>query len=356
MSQGNSAPSGSASKRVSDGSWVVAFVSHRGHKVVEPLRLVGMINMEAIYCRDGLRGYLRAFRDLVRSARRRRRLGNWLILTDTGLNIGLMVIVVSKLFGAAYVYRARGNTVEECKARGDQLRAWFHRRVFVPSAAATVPVSYYLAGCIRTQTSDQVRLVPVPLPIAINDRQVPFEQRSALIVVVSNFHFQAKTQGLVDWVPVLDAVLEHCVNHRIEILGSGRFMDLVRAAIARSNHPDRIRMRGHVDPEWWLRNAKLLAHFSYLDAYPSVLAEARAFGTPVLCNDGVGMSEQVLHGNDGLAYASPATADVARIAEVLEVPQSWQSISERGRQRVCDENHERRVGVALRSVLEAVVR
>ena len=330
--------------------WVL-FVSRRGYKLSGPLTAAGYgERLTVIVCGGSYRSFAAGFGRLlwVLGRRRRRRP---LLLTDTPINIGLLAWLAARLFALPYVYRARGDTLRECRLRGLRLHAWFFRRFFIPQAVAVIAVSGYLLAELRAGCRLPERQAVLPTPQPLTDHPPGLDGRQRRLLVVTSFALYDKIAPLFELLPQLDRLLASDPQLELRVLGDGRHLTAVKTAAARLRHADRLSFCGNRRPDDDYRGSLALLHVSELDAYPSVVNEARAWGLPVIASDSVGMREQIDHGRDGLLLRAAVADDLVCAYRQLLQPERWRQLAMNGYQRVKRDNDPCQIGRRLAAIL-----
>jgi glycosyltransferase involved in cell wall biosynthesis len=170
--------------------------------------------------------------------------------------------------------------------------------------------------------------------------------------MVTAFRLPEKVAPLFTALPQIDELLSSDASIQVVVLGGGTLLEYFAEKVAQTRNYRRISMPGHIHntEDWYLR-ARGLLHVSGLDAYPSVVNEARAYGLPVVVTPSVGMKEQVRDRIDGLLLDDTLT-NLQEAWRLLSDPHFWQELSSEGRERVRRENDPIRVGRQFREAIE----
>jgi glycosyltransferase involved in cell wall biosynthesis len=157
-------------------------------------------------------------------------------------------------------------------------------------------------------------------------------------------------------VAAVDEVRRAVPSVRLLIAGDGP----ARADVERLAAPlgDAAVLTGHRDDVMALLDAAdVLLHPSRADAFPTVLLEALAAGTPIVASAVGGIPEIVKDGETGLLVPPPLTgsAFAARLARLLGDPRLRRSFVERGRERFEAEFTAERWAERLRAVYEQII-
>jgi glycosyltransferase involved in cell wall biosynthesis len=98
--------------------------------------------------------------------------------------------------------------------------------------------------------------------------------------------------------------------------------------------------------------ADIFVHFSLLDAYPSTVLEAYASRTPVVANDAVGMSEQIIDGETGYLVDIEDSESIQRIVRsLISSPKKRKALGNRGYEYATDNNSLEEIGQQFESYL-----
>jgi glycosyltransferase involved in cell wall biosynthesis len=273
------------------------------------------------------------------------------ILTDTPHYVGMMAYLGAVLFGRELVYRARGDSLAEYAERGEQIHAWFFRKLMMPKCTKVIAVSHYLKRALVAQGFPETKIHVVPTPQSTQAASpLPMEERASRVLIVTSFKLRGKCAALHKILPELDVFLSNHGHFTVAIAGGGRYLNDFALAASRCRSADRIQLMGFVNPIADLyRSSFALVHVSDLDAYPSVINEARSFGTPVIAGNNGGMPEQDVKGDDGIVLSE--TGKLANAIEELQQPDVWKRLSVNGRAKVLHDHSLERVGEQLKEVL-----
>ena len=100
----------------------------------------------------------------------------------------------------------------------------------------------------------------------------------------------------------------------------------------------------------------MFIHFSYLDGYPSTVLEAYTTRTPVVANDAVGMSEQVIDGETGyLVDLNDPDGVASRLNDLLDSPAKRKMLGDAGYEQVESNNTTTQIGEQLRTYLSNIL-
>lgn len=340
----------------------VVGTTRRARKVADPLKNDG-VSVEFMQFTGS--------ESLIPFSRRLKSYNPDVIITDSVGWVGAITFVLSLLYTVPYVVRVRGDAVAEhglwLQEHASHGAALQFVKEFLKTACTLVSlagthyhlfVSEYLKDeslCrhFSTEDSDVVH-TPVEFP---ENRVSSDDGKSRTILAVSNFVFQPKTRGLADAIEPIAAVLEDRQNWSFRIAGEGRHQGFVEEAVDAVD-TNSIELLGYVDDiESEYRDADIFVHFSYLDAYPSTVLEAGAYGLPVVVNNIGGMTEQVNDGDNGyIVNLEDSGAVENRIEKLCDDPALRDILGEANRQSVVESNTEASIGERLCSYLKRVGR
>jgi len=334
---------------------VVCLLSHRGHKIIQPLDAAG-IHHRTFQFKGGITGYIKAaagsalYLSNVRLLTGRRAL----VLTDSTIFIGAVALLLSVIFFCPLVYRARGDTSRECRERGRIGHLWIYRRLFLPRVRLLLPVSGMLEDRILSEPSFDGVSTVVPTPQTLLAGRSDLSQRTRTVLVVTRFDFVAKAEALIAYHEQFRIMLAQHEDIDLLICGAGPQRRNVEQAYAAEVRDGRARFAGHVATPPVYAKALVLVHISYLDAYPSVINEARAAGLPVIVSDTDGLSELVEHGEDGMILNAEDDHSLSECLTLLSNQQRWTEMSLSGRDRTSRQNSTVAVGRLLETGIDSI--
>jgi glycosyltransferase involved in cell wall biosynthesis len=303
-----------------------------------------------ITCTGSLKKRVLAGSKLLATLRRR---PNAAVVTDTPEWIGLMAWMAATLMRRPYILRLRGDAVREFIQRGERIHLNFFEKIFLPQAAGTIVVSNYLAKELKQKlpnlSTDKIKIIPTPQTVV--NRSKSFQERRPWLLVVMSFRLARKVEKLIEIVSSFDHLLSEDRNVSIHILGDGPLLKHFARQIKQIRHSDRIVLHGHVEEiSSAYLEARALLHVSNLDAYPSVVNEARAHGLPVIVSNNVGMQEQVEEGVDGF-FLEESPKSLKRVWRKISDVDCWSRLSREGRRRVVRENSPGVIGIRFKEVI-----
>lgn len=326
----------------------IALLCHRGLKIIRPMEASGYQFWHEIICERSLVSKLRAgfklFFILLKAKRKP------LVLTDTSHLIGLMAWLNCKLFGIDLIYRARGDALAECEMNGHRLVAWFHKNLFIPKCKKIIVVSQFLKEAFIEQgvAPEKIIVVPTPQPLP-ETKPYPLERRNRKVLIVTSFRLRDKGLAIKELLGELRAFLSRHREFSVDVFGGGRYLKEVANAV---DEREGLSFLGHVNGlEKFYQSSFALLHVSGIDSYPSVINEARSFGTPVIVGDNAGMLEQVEDGVDGIVLKGKGS--LIRAIEYLMVKENWERLSREGFKRVQKFHSDEYIGGQLVKALRA---
>ena len=330
---------------------VIFFVSNRGWKITEPLCKVGFKPF-IIVCKGSFLRRVYAFILLFRELYRR---PDALIFTDTSVWIGLLTWIAAKFFKRSYILRLRGDTVAEMSLRKKSFHINFFINRLIPDAKALVPVSEYLKKQITHQVPryDVSKIFAVSTPVKAAEAIEPLSKRSSVLLIVTNFKFYPKIKRLLYMGNDFDELLEADTKAVIYVFGTGKLLTCFQRQKRKMTHSDRIHLKGFTpNVDNFYKSAKCLVHISDLDAYPSVVNEARAHGLPVIGSNTVGIKEQIRDNIDGLIIDEKRSLKDAWL--FLSDNDNWKRISSNGYAKMIKENGFDVIGRRFLSIISQV--
>ncbi|MGC1121724.1 MAG: glycosyltransferase family 4 protein [Candidatus Methanofastidiosia archaeon] len=161
-------------------------------------------------------------------------------------------------------------------------------------AARIFSVSEYLKGVMKEKgiQAEKIRVMPFPIDCTRFHPEKK-EDHNITLLSVANLTFKRKTEGLLEILPVIHEVISKHQNIRYLIAGGGRFSELLKESLLTLKNEHIVYLGFQNEIENLFSRADIFIHYSYLDAYPSVVLEAMASGLPVIANRFGGMTEQV---------------------------------------------------------------
>ncbi len=311
---------------------LILFVSRRGWKCADPLIHAGWKPV-VVFCRGGLPRRIGSILVLWYVLLRHPRTD---LLTDTAEWIGLVTWLSALLMRRRYVLRLRGDAVREFEQQGKRWHLKFFLRHLAPDAAGIIPVSHFLAKELRKQAlhlpEEKIRVIPTPQSLCEDSSS--FGLRDKILLVVTSFRLAHKVSALITVLPAIDRLLDHDPAAKVVVAGNGPLLKDFKNTVGRLKNKGKIVFPGFVrDADRLYLDGMALLHVSGLDAYPSVVNEARSCGMPVVVSDTVGLSEQVSDGVDGIILDARPDG-LIRAWDMLSDERRWTAFSIAGRERV----------------------
>jgi glycosyltransferase involved in cell wall biosynthesis len=263
-----------------------------------------------------------------------------ILLIDTPMNIGFAGWLIAKIFRVKYFYRARGDAYKEGIVTKRYVHAWFYKHIFLRQASGCIPVSYYLSRKMIKTVKYPLHLQVVNTPhLSCDTPNLNFNKRDKTILMVTGFGFMTKIKPIFNLLPTLARFVDEYEDFNIHILGDGTHLQSIKK-YKHENYPtDKIVFAGRTDNvKDYYRDSFALLHITNLDAYPSVVNEARACGLPVLASNIGGCSEQIEHGKTGFLFNNNEPEKLFELLVKIAKQEVWESISKEGFYYV-DTNH-----------------
>ena len=249
-----------------------------------------------------------------------------LIITDLP-SLGFLILPLTKLLRIPYILRLRGDHWEESEDRINCKNPIkkiieimrFHAGVFaIKKATVIVPVSIYLRNVILNKLIvEDKKIFAIPPPVDFEKlikKDIP-EKNNLIISIVSNFSFRKKVEGITKILLVIDSILSQFKNIRFFIAGKGKYTRIVLEEIEKLENKDKIFLKYYYNISDLLNMTDIFLYYSFLDAFPMSVQEAKYFGLPVIVNNTCGMNEQIINGVSGYVIDS---ADLKKLKHALE--------------------------------------
>ena len=254
----------------------------------------------------------------------------------------------SRLSETKVVYRMRGDFYREYRFEGlSYPKRWAAINAILPQLDGALAVNRTLADLIRTRS----RVDPVGVAgLSLDADAWPTARHTTedlRCLTLTNALYLPKIQPIIEWAPVVDAVLKtHGGVWRIG--GRGVYADRLREALA--PYP-RVRFEGYVDAKRALAESNCLLHPSNLDGLPNSILEAMATGLPVITNDFPSFVE--------IGWPVAVARDDGELRAMLSraLNPTWRAArGEAGRQRVREEHSHEAVGREYERFFRQVLR
>jgi len=234
-----------------------------------------------------------------------------------------IIIVDQPLYGfiffllrKKYILRLRGDHWQESEDRINsanilwkicEIMRFYIGIIAIKNATVIIPVSKYLKdvilGRLRIKKSRIIVIHP-PINFEKLTKIKKYKKNDIIISFVSNFSFEKKTEGIIKILPTIDYILSKYKNVRCVIAGKGKYKKRVLKKIENLKNKNKIKLKFYHNISYLLNITDIFLYYSFLDAFPVSVQEAKYFGIPVIVNDECGMKEQVNHGVNGYIVKS----------------------------------------------------
>ena len=341
---------------------LVVSTTDRGEKITRPLAAVGV---------DATRFTVRSIDEVPDLLGHIRREDPAVVIVDSLSFAGGTVALAKLLFSVPYVVRIRGDAMSEHRSwfwthlsRGAYGRALkqIPRYVATRGALKTTDDYLFVSKYLKERydvEGDRAAVVNTPCFMLEEDLDevevtdpLGIDPDRTMILAVTNMNYPGKVEGLVRALDPISTVLSADDDATFVIAGDGPYHERVeRRAQAL---PGDIHVPGYVSEIGPLfKRADIFVHFSLLDGYPSTVLESYASRTPVIANDSVGMSEQVIDGETGYLVDLDAPETIRqRLEQLLHSPAERETLGENGYEYVRENNGTERIGSQFRSYLD----
>lgn len=333
---------------------LIIFSSMRGHKISTPLKEVG-VEHEFVPCKSSVVSIFKGAIKLVPLLLKRDK--KPVLLVDTAMNIGFVAWLMAKIFRVDYIYRARGDAYQEGIITKRRFHTWFYKNIFLPQAMGCIPVSYYLSNIMKKISPDTMRFEVVNTPhLSCDGAGLDIKNRKKTILMVTGFGFIAKIQSIFELLPALKMFVDKHDDFNILILGGGTHLDSVIKYKEKNYASDAIIFAGHTSGiKQYYRSCHALLHITDLDAFPSVINEARACGLPVLASDLGGCSEQIVQGQTGYLFSNSNKASLLDVLEKIIKPNLWEELSVNGLEYVHSNHNIENIGHLMENAIGKIL-
>ena len=308
---------------------LIIFSSMRGHKISTPLDEIG-VEHDFVPCKSSVISIIKGATKLVPLLLKRER--KPILLIDTAMNIGLIGWLMAKIFRVDYIYRARGDAYQEGIITKRRFHTWFYKHIFLPQAVGCIPVSHYLKGKIKENAKYDIKFETVNTPhLSCDKPSLESDKRNKTILMVTGFGFVTKIQSIFSLLPALKEFVDKHADYNILILGGGSHLESVIKYKDENYASEAIVFAGHTSGiNEYYRSSYALLHITDLDAFPSVINEARACGLPVLASDLGGCSEQIEDGRTGFLFSNENQISLLNALEEITSDRVWSDLSVNG--------------------------
>ncbi|EKE15372.1 MAG: Glycosyl transferase group 1 [uncultured bacterium] len=238
-----------------------------------------------------------------------------LVLTDSLQFMAFESFLISKFLNIPFVIRLRGDPWQETKedviVRETKIKFIKKFKIYIKKilgnfsvkrADKIIVVSYFLKKLILKKINyppDKITKIPLMFKPA-QPKDISKFKKEIIITSVSNLVYYQKTLGLIKILPVMDQILSKYKKTRYLIAGGGTYLENLSREIKKMLNADRINLLGQTkNIQELYEKTDIFVHYSFFDAFPNVVLEAKSYGIPVIVNNLGGMVEQVNSQVDG---------------------------------------------------------
>jgi len=283
-----------------------------------------------------------------------------IVLVDSVGYQHLTVGLCCKVLGLPFIVRLRGGMQNEFFDRAHK-RAFISRFLFAYKSVFFRNRVLDLADHIITVSHsnrqqvikeldlppDDISVVYLPAPTMAFDEtplgrfrsHLEIEPGADLLLTATNFNYQDKYWGLVDYAPVIADLLRQYDSWYFVIAGGGDSFEEGRTKICQKFDEmtrDRVIFTGYYEEiEEAFVDCDVYAHLSYRDSMGMTVLEAEAAGKPVVVNDAGGLPELVEGCSEEVRQVVRDAGELHGSLETLFTnPSIRASIGEDGRKRI----------------------
>ncbi len=340
--------------KIANNHKLIVFSSMRGHKISTPLNAIG-VEHDFVPCKSSIVGILKGVTTVIPLLIKRDK--KPLLLIDTAMNIGFAGWLLAKLFRVKYIYRARGDAYEEGIITKRRFHTWFYKQVFLLQAMGCIPVSHYLLGKVENVAKKEISFVVVNTPhLSCEELSLSRDKRRKTILMVTGFGFSTKIKSISKLLPAMKLFVDKFSDYEIMILGGGEHLESVIKYKEENYATDSIIFAGHTENiNAYYKSSYALLHITDLDAFPSVINEARACGLPVLASDLGGCSEQIKEGETGLLFNNNDENGLYSSLVKITSPKVWKKLSISGSDFVHSNHNIHNIGQEMFSAVNSMI-
>ncbi len=319
---------------------ILIHTSTRGFRIEEPL-------LHAGYCVVGIpemagKNKVSKFFKLVKIAARE---DPRLILVDSAGLMLMTAYLLSTLFRIPFASRARADIWALYEDQKNYLT--FERRIYqyillkvceriYRKSVRLFPVSEYLKDILKGKGINEGKIRVLRLSID-HERFHPVRKETSRIKLLSvmNLSYMKKVEGLLEILPAIDDLLTTYENVEYKIAGRGRFSAVLKEKLQSVKNKEKMVYVGYrKDIETLFAEADIFIHYSHLDSYATVVAEAMACGIPVVANNFDGMIEIVESGTGFLVSDVSSLKEAVKM--LIEDRKMREDMGERGRSSIVE--------------------
>ena len=228
------------------------------------------------------------------------------VLTGGDIRNVIWFYIIRYLFRSKVVLRFGGNpvsvrsSVQENLLNNLSISEWLRSRLGVigtrlmlKQCDGVISVSEHLASQIRPMTKRKTKVCVAP---PILDVELPHSRvqsstpRFFRVLTVANINYREKYDGIMH---IASALIDYCGRYPnnfeivYDIVGGGAQLSCLREGINNFKLPKNLKIKIHgyqKEVSGYYEKSDIFLYCSTLDSYPLVLAEASAYGLPVIVN------------------------------------------------------------------------
>lgn len=297
----------------------IVYIAHpvRHYKIIEPLSESAVEIVQIFNFRKKLIPQFISLHKALKSGKVD------LILTDNQGKHGAFAFVLRLLFSVPYFMRLRGDIWEERKTFARMAPNIFGKMYYKFSAKlgtflinksnGIIANSCFIKKKILSNTDvpeNRIKIVEIPLnnsiikeaQVAEHEKNPGTNRKRNIFLSITHFDIYNKMKGLIFFLPTMRKIFDEVAKNAVWlIIGEGSYKYMFQESLMKFGMSEVTTLIGCVNNigEYY-RNADMLLHFSFQEAFPNVVIEAQAFGKPVCVNRFGGMLEQVEDGKTGV--------------------------------------------------------
>lgn len=283
--------------------------------------------------------------------------GSKVLLSDRESHYLFLTLFIGKIMRIPVLLRPRGNKILEKKFKAEYFlegrrygKAFFYyfltylNSFLFNFVDGFIPVSEHLAK----QITKNKRYVVVHTPIDFK-RFEESNGKEKTLLSVTIFDNPLKVAALEYFIKKYHTFLK-ANGLTLYVAGGGHLFESTKN---KYGSYESITFLGYVDKiEALYQESKVFLHFSYFDAYPSVVNEAQANRLPVIVNDCCGMIEQVDDGEDGFIISlDDEEKMIEKITLLVKSDKLVSSMGEKGFKKVHSSNNTKKIGERLKEAI-----
>ena len=274
----------------------------------------------------------------------------------------LLAIFLGKLLSVQIIYRMRGRHFSESKEiflyhwkrKSPRCIPTFLECIIEKIATKYISdyilISEWLKPSIPNNKKYEVVRNALDINRFINLNIKRSNKNARTILAVSNFNFQLKVKGLGRFIDNYHSFIKEN-DIQLNIAGSGFLLDSFKKKYKGLSN---ITFLGYISKvEDLYASVDIFVHFSYFDAYPTVILEAWASKLPVVANNCCGMKEQIEDGKTGFLVSLDHKDEVERkLLSLATSRETREYFGNNGYWKVKNENNPERMGRELKKAIE----